>query len=80
MLSPGATLYDARKRFAAMVRADGSLSSGPHQGSIHRVGALVQNAESCNGWTFWHHEREGLLAPIDELRSHVRASMGPLSA
>ncbi|HTJ58591.1 MAG TPA: site-specific DNA-methyltransferase [Devosiaceae bacterium] len=79
VIAPGAPLFDARRRFAAMVRADGSLSSGPHQGSIHRVGALVQNAESCNGWTFWHHEHDGRLAPIDELRTQIRARMALLS-
>ena len=29
------------------------------RGSIHKVGAPVQNAPSCNGWTFWHFERDG---------------------
>ena len=38
------------------------------QGSIHKVGAEVQNAPACNGWTFWHIEREGELVPIDALR------------
>ena len=52
-----------------MVRADGSLVSGPHAGSIHRVGALVQGAEACNGWTFWHTEQQGRLAPIDGFRA-----------
>ena len=80
LITPGAELFDARQRFSALVRADGSLSAGPHSGSIHRVGALVQGAESCNGWTFWHHEREGRLAPIDELRGAVRAQMQHLSA
>jgi modification methylase len=42
--------------------------SGPHQGSIHKVGAAVQNAPSCNGWTFWHFDREGTLVAIDSLR------------
>jgi modification methylase len=28
----------------------------------------VQNAPSCNGWTFWHFEREGKLLPLDVLR------------
>jgi modification methylase len=32
------------------------------------VGAAVQNAPSCNGWTFWHFEREGALLPLDILR------------
>ena len=80
LIMPGATLFDARKRFAALVKADGSLRSGPHQGSIHKVGALVQGAEACNGWTFWHQEREGRLLPIDDLRAGVRSQLGLLSA
>ena len=38
------------------------------RGSIHKVGAAVQNAPSCNGWTFWHFERDGALVPLDALR------------
>ncbi len=49
-------------------------------GSIHRVGALVQGAEACNGWTFWHANTGGRLAPIDDVRSQVRAEMERLSA
>jgi modification methylase len=80
LVSPGTRLTDARGRYAALVRVDGSLASGDHQGSIHRVGALVQQAEACNGWTFWHFETEGRLTPIDDLRSDVRAQMLKLSA
>ena len=80
MIAPGETLFDARRRFAALVRADGSLVAGPYAGSIHKVGALVQGAEACNGWTFWHHERDGRLLPIDELRSGIRAQMALISA
>ncbi len=48
---------------------------GEKVGSIHRIGALAQGLEACNGWTFWHVEtRKGLL-PIDELRAKVRAEM-----
>ncbi len=80
LIAPGDTLVDAKQRFEALVRADGSLVSGPHQGSIHKVGALLQDAEACNGWTFWHQRRDGRLAPIDELRTDVRARMGSLTA
>ncbi len=73
LIAPGTELRDERARFVALVRADGSLRSGSHQGSIHRVGALVQGAEACNGWTFWHVEHEGKLKPIDHLRAEVRA-------
>ncbi|WDR06530.1 site-specific DNA-methyltransferase [Devosia rhodophyticola] len=80
LIAPGATLFDTQRRYSAMVRADGSLVAGKHQGSIHKVGALVQGAEACNGWTFWHHEIGGSIAPIDDLRSDIRAKLDLLSA
>ena len=53
---------DDRKRFVgAWCGPTARCASGPHQGSIHRVGALVQGAEACNGWTFWHLEQQGRL-------------------
>jgi modification methylase len=73
-IAPGETLTDARRRHKAVVRADGSLVAGPHMGSIHRVGAAVQGAEACNGWTFWHIERDGALRLIDDLRAEIRAA------
>ena len=80
LITPGTELYDDRQRWSALVRADGSLVSGDHMGSIHRVGALVQGAEACNGWTFWHAREGGRLAPIDTFRAQVRAQMERLSA
>ena len=59
----------------ALVRADGALALGPAVGSIHKIGALAQGLPACNGWTFWHVERAGKLAPIDELRTVMRAAM-----
>jgi modification methylase len=68
-LTPGDVLTDARRRFRAMVRADGSLASPcGATGSIHKLGATLQGAPACNGWTFWHHEAGGALTPIDTLR------------
>ncbi|HRP78407.1 MAG TPA: site-specific DNA-methyltransferase [Aquamicrobium sp.] len=72
LIRPGAALYDARRRFRAEVRADGTLACGDAAGSIHKVGALVQGLDACNGWTFWHYERHGGLTPIDELRRIAR--------
>ena len=57
------------------MRADGTLRAGPHAGSIHRVGALVQGLDACNGWTFWHFGAEGSVAPIDALRARIRSEM-----
>jgi modification methylase len=73
MVPPGTVLTDRTRRVAAIVVADGSIKAGDAQGSIHRVGAVVQNAPACNGWTFWHIERDGELVPIDRLRSESLA-------
>ena len=52
-----------------VVRADGSLLAGDGTtGSIHKLGAALQGAPACNGWTFWHYEADGALRPIDDLR------------
>jgi modification methylase len=60
------------------VRADGAIALGKAVGSIHRIGALAQGLEACNGWTFWHVERQGQLTLIDALRAQIRSeSMGP---
>jgi modification methylase len=67
-LNPGALLYDVKRRWKAEVRADGSLACESLSGSIHKVGATLQGAPSCNGWTFWHYEADGVLKPIDTLR------------
>ncbi len=67
-LPAGTILHDRMRRVSATVVADGSLRVGTSQGSIHKMGAEVQNAPSCNGWTFWHMERDGALVPIDVLR------------
>jgi modification methylase len=79
LLHPGTMLSDPSGRHLARVRADGTLSSsnalGEHRGSIHQVGAAVQGAPACNGWTFWHVEVEGARRPIDHLRQQVRAGL-----
>jgi modification methylase len=77
LVKAGETLYDPSQRIAARVRADGSVASKDHSGSIHKVGAYVQNAEACNGWTYWHVRRGGNLVPIDILRQQVRSEMAP---
>jgi modification methylase len=75
MIKPGAVLTDARRRHSAIVRADGTLASNGAAGSIHRLGALVQGLDACNGWTFWHYEDGNDLRPIDDLRSVIRKGM-----
>ena len=71
IVPPGTKLFDRMRRVIAVVAPDGTIVAGDRRGSIHQVGAAVQNAPSCNGWTFWHLERAGALVSLDTLR--VRA-------
>jgi modification methylase len=67
-IAPGTVVTDVKGRWQATVCADGSIEMAGEQGSIHKIGAAAQGAPSCNGWTFWHMEWEGKLAPLDALR------------
>ena len=80
LIRAGAKLYDKAQRFAAEVRVDGSLSCGRKTGSIHGLAADLVQKESCNGWMFWHYQRNRTeLAPIDHLRQEMRARLGALA-
>ncbi len=69
---PGETLAGPSGRHSALVRADGTIQAGPATGSIHKIGALVQGLPACNGWTFWHAERDGRPRCLDEFRTDIR--------
>jgi len=78
LLKPGAILTDAKRRWQAQVRVDGSLEMDGELGSIHKLGATVQGAPSCNGWTFWHYQQDGgKLSPIDTLRQNYLLATQP---
>jgi len=69
LLAAGSIVTDTKRRWRATVRADGSLLSDCGTiGSIHKLGATLQGAPACNGWSFWHYEADGKLLPIDALR------------
>jgi modification methylase len=73
LIAAGEVLCDAGRRWTAKVRPDGTVISAEAKGSIHQVAASVQGAPSCNGWSFWHVERQGHLLLIDALRQRIRA-------
>jgi modification methylase len=74
MVPAGTLLTDSKRRWSASVSADGSIQCEGQAGSIHKIGAALQGAPSCNGWTFWHVEQAGKLQPIDALRqAHLSA-------
>jgi len=76
-LEPGTQLQDSKGRNKVKIAADANIKTteGNHRGSIHKVGAAVQNAPSCNGWTYWHYKENGKLVPIDNLRQQLRTKI-----
>ncbi len=74
LLRPGEVLISPRGK-TAKVRADGTLIADEAKGSIHQVGAALEHAPSCNGWTYWHFRKEGKTIPIDVLRQQIRSEM-----
>jgi len=75
LLQPGDILYTPKGDKTARVRADGSLVHGELTGSIHKMGAMMEQAPACNGWTYWRFKTDAGLKPIDDLRSRIRADM-----
>ena len=75
LLRPGEELFSINGRHTAKVRADGSIVGRDMKGSIHQVGAHLEGAPSCNGWTYWHFKRDGQTVPIDLLRQQIRSEM-----
>ncbi|MEO1548820.1 MAG: site-specific DNA-methyltransferase [Pseudomonadota bacterium] len=75
LLTPGEVLHSLGGRHTARVRADGTLVSAETKGSIHQVGAALEGAPSCNGWTYWSFKRDGVTAPIDVLRQQIRSEL-----
>jgi modification methylase len=75
LIQPGTVLTDTKRRWRATVRADATLDCAGEQGSIHKVGAVLQGAPSCNGWTFWHVDGAELVA-LDALRQTYQMQSG----
>lgn len=75
MLRPGEELTSLNGRHRAKVRADGTVIAHDAKGSIHQVGAALEGAPSCNGWTYWCFKQDGKQVPIDLLRQQIRAEM-----
>jgi modification methylase len=73
LINVGEPLY-TRKTYSAtaFVLSDGQLEYKNQTGSIHRIGAIIQQTPSCNGWKFWYIMRGDKSILIDDLRKKVR--------
>lgn len=72
LLQEGQKLFSKDKKYSAVLCADGFLKSGELRGSIHKLGAVLQNKPSCNGWDFWYIKQNDALVSIDLLRDKYR--------
>jgi modification methylase len=70
LIKVGEPLY-TRKTYSAtaFVLSDGKLKYKNQTGSIHRIGAIIQQTPSCNGWKFWYIMRDDRSILIDDLRN-----------
>jgi DNA modification methylase len=74
-LQPGQVLFFRQRPTAtATILADGSLRlPDGTRGSIHKIGALLAETPTCNGWDHWYYQDEhGALVVVDVLRERYR--------
>jgi site-specific DNA-methyltransferase (adenine-specific)/modification methylase len=74
IIKPGTSIFDQKKKVMAKIMADGSIKHNQSEGSIHKVAATILGSESCNGWTYWHCNVNGVSVPIDSLRQKLIAN------
>ena len=69
-------VYSKNRKYTAVIKKDGSIENGIGRGSIHKIGAILKNSISCNGWRFWYFEEAGKLELIDKKREIYRKNNG----
>jgi modification methylase len=73
----GEPLYNKKVQNVAYVLSDGGLQYMDNVGSIHRIGAEIQQSQSCNGWKFWYVLRNNKFVLIDDIRGeYIRKFYG----
>jgi len=79
LIKVGEILY-ARKPYTigAYVQEDGQIRINNQSGSIHKLGSIIQNTESCNGWTFWYIIRNNKALLIDSIRKEYRRKINEI--
>jgi modification methylase len=77
LLHAGDELRLGRTEHIGVVHEDGTISSGRHRASIHKVGSLCLNKPSCNGWDHWffRDRRTGEYLSLDTLREVIRKAI-----
>jgi DNA modification methylase len=69
LIKTGEPLYTRKTYATASVLSNGKLAYKNQIGSIHKIGAVIQQTPSCNGWKFWYIIRDNKPVLIDDLRN-----------
>jgi modification methylase len=68
----GEEIFTKNRKYSAVILENGHIKSSVGVGSIHKIGALIKETESCNGWMFWCYNDNGEVRLIDEKRKQYR--------
>lgn len=61
-------IFSKNKKHQATILDNGQIQYRDQIGSIHQIGSILKESESCNGWLFWYYEEQGKLNLIDDYR------------
>ncbi len=68
----GDRIFTKNKKYSAIILDNGNIKNDVGVGSIHKIGAMIKESESCNGWMFWCYNDGGNVKLIDEKRKKYR--------
>jgi modification methylase len=68
----GQKIWTKNKKYSAVILNDGNIKNEVGIGSIHKIGAIIKETESCNGWMLWCFEDDNKLEFIDKYRIKYR--------
>ncbi len=72
LIQPGERIFNARENIRAIILPNGNLKFKKKEGSIHKIGAYVQNKPACNGWTYWFVRYNNKIVSINDHRNFLR--------
>ncbi len=72
LIEPGERIFNARENIRAIILPNGNLKFKKKEGSIHKIGAYVQNKPACNGWTHWFVRYNNKIVSINDHRNFLR--------
>lgn len=70
-LTEGQILFNKSKNLFATINKDGTVTYKGNKGSIHQISALMANQISCNGWTYFWYEINGIVNSLDSIRYKI---------